>query len=92
MIKKTNGENRRIEIDLTGSAGNIYYLMGCARTLAQQIGLDFEVVWDEMKSSDYVNAVMVFEKYFGETVVLHTSEQLFELIKRREQSTQSRKE
>jgi hypothetical protein len=57
-------------IDLNGPQGNAFYLMGAARNLATQIGLDGSAVIKEMMSGDYVNVVATFEHYFGSIMYL----------------------
>ncbi len=69
MIKSK--ENKGIEIDLTGPQGNVFFLIGTARNLAKQLGLDSAEIQKEMMSSDYENAVNVFDKNFGHLVTLY---------------------
>ena len=57
-------------IDLTGPEGNAFYLMAQADRYARQLGLDKEAVINEMKSGDYENLVQVFDRYFGDYVIL----------------------
>jgi len=57
-------------IDLTGPQGNAFFLMGQADRLSRQLGLDKEVVINEMRSGDYENLVQVFDRYFGDYVIL----------------------
>ena len=64
---KTNG----IEIDLTGPQGNAFYLLGTAKKLANQLGLDGNEILNEMKSGDYENLLQVFDKNFGMFVTLY---------------------
>jgi hypothetical protein len=72
MIKnKSDKEETRLELDLTGPDGNAFVLLGYARRLSNQLGLDWDKVKDEMTSDDYENLVNVFEKYFGEHVILY---------------------
>ena len=47
MIK--NKKNKGIEIDLTGPQGNVFFLIGTARNLAKQLGLDSSSIQKEMK-------------------------------------------
>ena len=61
----------RPEIDLTGPQGNVFCLMGYAEDLAKQLGRDTVAIVNEMKSSDYENAVQVFDREFGEFVTLY---------------------
>jgi hypothetical protein len=71
MIVKKETQNRGIEIDLTGPQGNAFYLLGTARNLAEQLGLDAEAISDEMRSGDYENLLEVFDKNFGMIVTLY---------------------
>ena len=61
---------RKVVIDLTGPQGNAFALLGSATTYARQLELDAEKIIAEMKSGDYENLVMTFDKYFGEYVTL----------------------
>ena len=58
------------EIDLTGPDGNAYFLLGTARNLSNQLGLDGKAISKEMTSGDYENLINVFDKHFGEYVDL----------------------
>ena len=68
IVKKT--KQREIVIDLTGPDGNVFVLMGYAIRYARQLDLDGEKIINEMQSSDYENAVQVFDNYFGSFVTL----------------------
>jgi hypothetical protein len=70
MIKEKSTLKRGIEIDLTGSQGNAFYLLGTADNLAKQIGLDGKAIVAEMMEGDYENLVAVFDKHFGNIVTL----------------------
>jgi len=59
-----------IVIDLTGPQGNAFFLLGTAKNLANQLDLDANAIMEEMKSSDYENLITVFDKYFGNLVIL----------------------
>jgi len=65
--QKTNG----IEIDLTGPQGNAYFLLGTAKKLANQLGLDGKQITKEMMNGDYENLLQVFDKNFGMFVTLY---------------------
>ena len=99
MIRKKR-EQKELVIDLTGPDGNVFVLMGYARTLSRQIKEMYEdemtsnreqnkillelgladtkafpesladQIIAEMMSSDYENAVEVFDRYFGSFVIL----------------------
>ena len=64
--------DRPMVIDLTGPQGNAFYLMGFASKNARKFGLNGSDVLEEMKSGDYENLIQVFDKYFGEYVILET--------------------
>ena len=65
--KKTSGP---MVIDLTGSQGNAYFLLGTAKNLAKQLELDPDPITQEMMSGDYENLIRVFDRYFGEYIIL----------------------
>jgi len=60
-----------IEIDLTGPQGNAFYLLGTAKNLAKQLGLDGNEIMEEMMSGDYENLLQVFDENFGSIVTLY---------------------
>jgi len=57
-------------IDLTGPEGNAFFLMGRAHRFARDLGLDGDAIITEMKSGNYENLVQVFDRYFGDYVIL----------------------
>ena len=60
----------KIEIDITGSQGNAFVIMGYARQYAKQLGMDSKPIIEEMMSGDYENLLEVFDKHFGDYVDL----------------------
>ena len=64
---KSNG----ITIDLTGPQGNAFYLLGTAKNIAKQLGLNEVEIMEEMKSGDYDHLVQTFDNYFGSVVTLY---------------------
>ena len=73
MIRKKQPQKGKIVIDLTGPDGNAWALMGYATRFAKQIGwdnLEIEELINDMKSSDYEHLVQVFDKTFGDFVIL----------------------
>ena len=66
-------------IDLDGPDGNAYNLIGVANNLMRRgfgrnaLGRDISEVLNEMTSGDYNNLVRVFDKYFGDMVILEYS-------------------
>ena len=71
MAIKKKVSKSTIEIDLTGPNGNAFYLLGTARKLSKQLGLDTEAIQTEMMSGDYENLLKVFDKHFGHFVTLY---------------------
>jgi hypothetical protein len=57
-------------IDLTGPDGNAFALMGRAQGYAKQLGVDSSQIIEDMMSGDWEHLVDVFEKHFGEYVIL----------------------
>ena len=67
-------QNKGIEIDLTGPQGNAFFLLGTASKLGRQLGLDkeeIEIILRQMRFSDYENLVNIFDKNFGDFVILY---------------------
>lgn len=69
MIREKQPQ-REIIIDLTGPDGNAFALMGYANRLANQLGKDSKAIIEEMMSGDYDNLIEVFEREFGDFVIL----------------------
>jgi hypothetical protein len=69
MIRKKQPQTE-IVIDLTGPDGNAFALMGYARRLARQIGIDPKPIIEEMMSGNYENLLEVFDRNFGDFVIL----------------------
>ena len=69
MIRKKQPQSE-IVIDLTGPDGNAFVLMGYAKSFAKQMGVDSKTIIDEMMSGDYENLLEVFDKHFGDFVIL----------------------
>jgi len=63
-------EPKEIVIDLTGPQGNAFYLLGVARKFARQLDLNGDEIANEMTSGDYEHLIEVFDKYFGDFVIL----------------------
>jgi|TARA_R110000803_G_scaffold23359_9_gene57435 hypothetical protein len=59
-----------IVIDLTGPDGNANVLLGYALSYGRQLGFDVNAILTEMKSSDYENLITVFDKFFGDYIIL----------------------
>lgn len=71
MIREKQTQDQpEIVIDLTGPRGNAFYLLGTAKNLAITLDLDAGAIHEEMTASDYENLIQVFDKYFGDLVIL----------------------
>ncbi len=70
MIRNKKEQQGPIVLDLTGPEGNVFALMGYAKKLARQLGLDEKKIIHDMMSGDYENAVKVFDDSFGDYVIL----------------------
>jgi len=70
MIRQKQERTGPIVIDLTGPDGNAFALMGYASNFAKQLGLNEEEIINDMMSSDYEHLLQVFDKHFGEFVIL----------------------
>jgi hypothetical protein len=70
MIRSKEESSGPVIVDLTGSEGNAFVLLGYAKNWSKQLGLDWNQVRTEMTSGDYENLLNVLEKYFGEYIIL----------------------
>ena len=72
MIRPT--QDREFVINLDGPDGNAFQLMAYAQRFAKDMGyVSAEAIINNMKSGDYTNLVRTFDKYFGEFVILETT-------------------
>jgi hypothetical protein len=67
---RTKQAPKEIIIDLTGPNGNAFVLMGMAKNFAKQLGKDGQAIVEEMMSGDYEHLVSVFDREFGDFVIL----------------------
>jgi hypothetical protein len=67
---RTKQPQTEIVIDLTGPDGNAFALMGYAKRLARQIGIEPQPIIEEMMSGNYENLLEVFDRNFGDFVIL----------------------
>ena len=65
-----NPEPRKREINLLGTEGNAFFLLGTAQNLGKQLDLNTDSIIKDMESSDYENLIKVFDKHFGSSVDL----------------------
>lgn len=72
MIKSISEKKEtKIEIDLRGPEGNAFCLMGYARRYCKELGKDSNSIINEMMSGDYENLLKVFDREFGDYVILY---------------------
>ena len=70
MIREKQQNIGPIVIDLTGPDGNAFALMGLAKRLAKQLKFDGNKIINEMMEGDYEELLEVFDRYFGDFVIL----------------------
>tara|TARA_B100000282_G_C31269780_1_gene281593 strand:- start:261 stop:488 length:228 start_codon:yes stop_codon:yes gene_type:complete len=73
MIRKKQEQTGPIVIDLTGPDGNAFALIAYANRFAKQLGYTPQQRGDlntEMMGGDYENLLEVFDKAFGDFVIL----------------------
>jgi hypothetical protein len=70
MIREKQQNTGPIVIDLTGPDGNAFVLLGYAKRYAKQLGLDGKAIQNEMMQGDYEHLLQVFDKNFGDYVIL----------------------
>ena len=76
MSVVAKGRQGTTVIDLDGSQGNAFVLLGYASQTLKNSGMEKKTqdrILNEMKSSDYINLLKVFDKYFGTVYTLQTS-------------------
>ncbi len=79
MIRWRNDVDKLV-INLDGPDGNAFQLMAYAQRFAKDMGyVSDEAILNLMMDGDYTNLVRTFDKYFGEFVILETTnEELLE--------------
>ena len=73
MIREKQERTGPIVIDLTGPDGNAFALLSYANNFGKQLGYDPKRRGDihsEMISGDYEHLLQVFDREFGEFVIL----------------------
>ena len=71
ITTKDTKVEKRIEIDLTGPEGNVFYLIGVAIQPGKKLGFDIKAIVEDMTSSDYEHTVQVIEKHFGDFIIMY---------------------
>ena len=75
MIRKRVPQHETV-INLDGPDGNANHLIGIAVVFGRDARMSEESlksIVDEMKSGDYKNLITTFDKYFGGSIVLETT-------------------
>lgn len=75
LRKPSDGQPSVICLD--GPQGNAYFLLGAASGLMRELKYDENrrtKILDEMQSSNYKNLVCVFEREFGNLIILETTD------------------
>ena len=69
----------KIYIDIDGEKGNAFYLLGSAKNLAKQLGMNYHTIMDEMKQGDYMHLLKTFDfpLFFTSRVLGNIIKQLF---------------
>jgi len=57
-----------IVIDLNGPQGNAFYLIGLAKRLSNQLGIEFDPIYNKMVEAEYDELLDTFSDHFGEYV------------------------
>jgi hypothetical protein len=70
MIRQKTQKSGPIVIDITGPEGNAFVLMGYAKNYAKQLNMDYKPIIEDMTSGDYEHLLEVFDKHFGEFIIL----------------------
>ena len=70
MIREKVERGGPVVIDLTGPEGNAFVLLGYASSYCNKLGWDAGPIFEEMKSSDYENLIKVFDRHFGDFIIL----------------------
>lgn len=74
MIVNGSPRASKIEIDLAGPQGNAFNLLAVASKLSRKLKHSSEkeqAIQLEMTKSDYSNLIEVFDKHFGDYVILY---------------------
>ena len=71
--KANKPQQQKLEIDLTGPDGNAFVLMSYVETIGRQLGYSRQritAIRKVMMMGDYEGLVKVFDREFGEHVIL----------------------
>lgn len=70
-LTKKNGNDPRILIDLSTPAGNAFNIIKHAKKLSLQLHLNWNAIYEELTAGDYNNLIKVFEKHFGDFILIY---------------------
>ena len=83
-VQLNNQQPDKLTINIDGPEGNVFCILGTARELADQLGLDeaeSNHIQQDMRSGDYIHALQVFDQHFGKYVTILTSnEEIYESL------------
>lgn len=65
------GFSYAVEVNLDGPDGNAFCLLAIASDLCHGLKKDYDLIGAEMKSGDYENLIAVFEREFGDLVIMY---------------------
>lgn len=71
--KASKPQQQKLEIDLTGPDGNAFVLMAYANTIGRQLGYSHQritAIRKVMMMGDYEGLIKVFDREFGDHVIL----------------------
>ena len=71
MIEKTPTD--KIVINIDGEQGHAFSLLGDAKNLAEQLGMYYHTILDEMTQGDYIHLLKTFDFHFGDYITIQTS-------------------
>ena len=71
MITNKRPKKTKIEIDLTGPEGNAFVLLATSKSLANRLGMDWDIIHKEMTSSDYEWLLQVMDYHFGDYIIMY---------------------
>lgn len=79
ILNKKELANYKLVIDIDGEDGNAFVLFGYATHVAEKLlwpQTKIDAIIKEMQSDDYYYLLQVFDKYFGDFVVLYTTNKI----------------
>jgi len=71
MIVDKRPRKSKIEIDLQGPEGNAFSLLAIAKDLANKLDMDWNMIYNEMTSSDYEWLLQVMDYHFGDFIIMY---------------------